>query len=212
VRRAIGYTVDAQDRATGGWRYRPSDPGDTSQLGWQVMALKSAQLAGLEIPAQTRGGIERFLKSVTLGRDGGLACYQPIRPVPSRSMTAEALACRQFLAIPSTPAALAEASAYLLEEVPGAGTTNFYYWYYATLAMYQLHGEPWKRWNDAMQRKLIATQRTDGELAGSWDPDPVWGGCGGRTYSTALGALCLEVYYRFMPLFAQAPGGEGRVK
>ena len=52
VRRAIGYTLRAQDRASGGWRYRPSDPGDTSQLGWQVMALKSGQLAGIEIPEQ----------------------------------------------------------------------------------------------------------------------------------------------------------------
>jgi hypothetical protein len=212
VRRAIGYTLDAQDRTTGGWRYRPGDPGDTSQLGWQVMALKSAQLAGFDIPDGTRLGIERFLKSVTLGRSSGLACYQPVRPVPTRSMTAEALVCRQFMGLADTPAALAEASGYLLEEVPGAGTTNFYYWYYGTLSLYQAQGPAWQRWNDAMQKTLIGSQRKDGELAGSWDPDPVWGGCGGRAYSTALGALCLEVYYRFLPLYVQAAGREGRAK
>jgi hypothetical protein len=212
VRRAIGFTIASQDRASGGWRYGPNQPGDTSQLGWQVMSLKSAQLAGIAIPDQTRAGIERFLRSVALGRASGLACYQPVRPVQSRSMTAEALACRQFLGIVDSPAAQAEASDFVLQEVPGVGTTNFYYWYYATLSMYQLQGEPWRRWNEALQKKLLPTQRADGELAGSWDPDPVWGGCGGRAYSTSLGALSLEVYYRFLPLFVQAPNRDRRVK
>ena len=212
VRRAIAFTVASQDRASGGWRYGPNQSGDTSQLGWQVMALKSAELGGIRIPDQTRGGIERFLKSVALGRAAGLACYQPVRPVQSRSMTAEALVCRQFLGIIDQPAALAEASEFVLQEMPGVGTTNYYYWYYGTLSMYQLQGDAWRRWNDALQAKLIKTQRTDGELAGSWDPDPVWGGCGGRAYSTALGTLCLEVYYRFLPLYVEAAGRERRTK
>ena len=212
VSRAIAFTVASQDKPSGGWRYGPNQPGDTSQLGWQVMALKSAHLAGIPIQDQTRGGIERFLKSVTLGNRAGLACYQPVRQVPSRSMTAEALVCRQFLGIPDSPEALSEASTFVLQEVPGMGTTNFYYWYYATLSMYQLQGEPWRLWNEALQKKLLSSQRTEGEFKGSWDPDPVWGGCGGRGYSTALGALCLEVYYRFLPLYVEAAGRERRTK
>jgi len=39
-----------------------------------------------------------------------------------------------------------------------------------------------------------------GSLKGSWDPDPVWGGHGGRVYATAMAALTLEVYYRHIPL------------
>ncbi len=207
VRRAINYTLAAQDRVTGGWRYHPGDPGDTSQLGWQVMALKSAQLAGLDIPQATRDGIARYLKSVAAGRSGGLARYQPNRGSPSRSMTAEALVCRQFVGLSTNGQALDEAVGYLLEEPPGAGLTNVYYWYYATLGLYQLQGDGWHRWNETLQKSLMSTQRTDGELAGSWDPDPVWGGCGGRAYSTALSTLCLEVYYRFLPLYAEANGG-----
>ena len=38
-------------------------------------------------------------------------------------------------------------------------------------------------------------------MAGSWTPDGVWGGYGGRVYSTAMAALCLEVYYRYLPLY-----------
>ena len=36
---------------------------------------------------------------------------------------------------------------------------------------------------------------------GSWDPAGfVYGRHGGRVYTTAMGALCLEVYYRYMPM------------
>src|SRR5205085_12139428 len=56
VKLAVRYTISAQNRTTGGWRYRPGDQGDLSQLGWQLMALKSAELANIEVPASTRDG------------------------------------------------------------------------------------------------------------------------------------------------------------
>ncbi|HEV3021827.1 MAG TPA: prenyltransferase/squalene oxidase repeat-containing protein, partial [Pirellulales bacterium] len=36
---AINFIVAAQDTHGGGWRYRPGEPGDTSVVGWQTMAL-----------------------------------------------------------------------------------------------------------------------------------------------------------------------------
>ncbi|MGO9109109.1 MAG: hypothetical protein ACLP9L_07750, partial [Thermoguttaceae bacterium] len=88
LRRAIGYTVAAQDPYGGGWRYKPHDAGDTSQLGWQFMALKSAETAGIPMPETTRQGIIRYLQSVASHTSGGLASYRPLEP-PSRTMTAE---------------------------------------------------------------------------------------------------------------------------
>lgn len=201
---AINFTIRTQDRASGSWRYLIGQSGDTSQLGWHVMSLKSAELGGLPMPPETRAGMMRFLGTVSSGRSGGLACYQPARPLPTRSMTAEALACRKFLAVSTSPDLVAEASNYILQEPPGVGMTNHYYWYYATLALHQTQGEAWRRWNEALQSKLLATQRHDGSWAGSWDPDPVWGRCGGRVYSTSLCTLCLEVYYRYLPLYETA--------
>jgi len=207
LERALGYTIRAQHPVTGGWRYQPGDDGDTSQLGWQLMALHSAQLAGLPVPAATRAGMIRFLNSVTTGPQRGLASYRP-RTAPSRTMTAEALVCRMFLGVKQDEAAIREAMAYLLQETPQAGPFNEYYWYYATLALFQLQGDAWEAWNGALQERLLASQETGGTLAGSWPTNTVWGGYGGRVYTTAMNALCLEVYYRHLPLYATPTGGQ----
>jgi hypothetical protein len=199
LHKAIQYTVDAQHSA-GGWRYQPGDPGDMSQFGWQVMALKSAELGGLPIPDETRVRMTRFLRSVTSGRQRGLASYRPGER-PSRTMTAEALVCRTLAGIENSPAAMEEGTRFILEELPGSTPTNLYYYYYATLALYQRQGSDWDRWNTSLQRELLQLQRRDGDMTGSWDPDANWGSYGGRVYSTALGALCLEVYYRYLPLY-----------
>ena len=60
---------------------------------------------------------------------------------------------------------------------------------------------------DELERGLAAAiaavcNEPTATLAGSWDPDTVWGGYGGRVYTTAMAALCLEVYYRYLPLTA----------
>ena len=119
-------------------------------------------------------------------------------------MTAEALVCRQLLGMTRTNPAGQEAAEFLLQEPPGVGQTNAYYWYYATLGLFQLQGPQWERWNTGLLDSLVKSQRTDGALAGSWDPDETWGNYGGRIYNTALSTMCLEVYYRYAPLEVDA--------
>ena len=116
-------------------------------------------------------------------------------------MTAEALVCRYFLATENSPAAIDEAAAYLLQERPGEGPANYYYWYYGTVALFQRQGDDWTRWNAALQGELLTSQRWDGNSVGSWDPSDQWGGYGGRVYSTSMATLSLEVYYRYLPLY-----------
>jgi hypothetical protein len=201
VERAVEFTVNAQHSISGGWRYQPGDQGDMSQFGWQVMALKSASLAGIPIPQKTREGMLHFLQRCEHGLHGGLAGYKPGAP-PSRAMTAEALVCRYFLDLAPDQTLVTEASDYLLGELPQPGVPNEYYWYYGTLALFQVQGEAWTKWNAALQRQILRLQRTDGPLAGSWDPNTVWGSYGGRVYTTAMAAMSLEVYYRYLPLTA----------
>lgn len=228
VRLSVSYTHSAMNPRTGGWRYdfASDDPGDTSQFGWQAMVLNSSSRSGaVPIPGTTRLALQRFLDSVSTGRAGGLAVYRnvaPSSPAPvaaaTPSMTAEAMALRCMLDMPITLAAETEARELILSQLPGQGEENFYYWYYAALAMYQLRGQShhshspshallaekgWERFNDAMKRQLCGTQIVAGENAGSWDPNCVWGSYGGRVYTTALGCMCLEVYYRYLPLYQQ---------
>ena len=162
VQKAIGYTLRAQIHSTGGWRYqaieKPAERGDTSQLGWQLMSIKSAELAGLEVPGAASDGAVNFLKSVASGLHGGKASYRP-GEAPSRTMTAEALVCRQFLGMARENPASNEAGDYLLSQLPSADKINLYYWYYGTLGMYQLQGDYWRRWNEAMQTTLVGRQR-----------------------------------------------------
>jgi hypothetical protein len=208
VRNAVNYSLAAQNMTSGGWRYRPGDTGDTSQLGWQIMSLASAKRAGLNVPDQTWNRVDRFLRSVTRGTYGGLASYRPDSP-SSTSMTAEALYCRLVLEEMTgtgiSDSAANEATNQLLAGLPSVERSNFYYWYYATLALHhrQQSGEAaaaaWHTWNDAMTAALVNTQIADGTDAGSWDASSLWGGYGGRIYTTAMATMCLEVYYRYAP-------------
>ncbi|MEI6526358.1 MAG: prenyltransferase/squalene oxidase repeat-containing protein [Planctomycetota bacterium] len=215
IRGAVGNTLKAMNPKTGGWRYdfASDDPGDTSQFGWQAMLLNSAN-ASQASPLQGahRVLLQRFLDSVATGKSGGLAVYRNLTPQvrppsqqASAAMTAEALAIRSMLGLPMSAQATQEAKQMLLGQLPGKGQTNFYSWYYATLALYHTKNQPeaWVVWNEAMKKELISTQIVHGELAGSWDPRCVWGGHGGRIYTTALGCMCLEVYYRYLPIYQQ---------
>ncbi|MCA9128503.1 MAG: terpene cyclase/mutase family protein [Planctomycetales bacterium] len=205
--RAAQYTINAQDVRGGGWRYRPREPGDLSQFGWQAMALKSVQRSGIEIPVTVQQGMRRFLDSCSAGSAGGLATYRPppLNGHPSETMTAEALACRLMLDYPLSARAHLEATSMIMAHLPGEDPDNVYYWYYATIAMFQLQDANWRSWNQAMKQRLLETQIPSyREHAGSWNPDSLWGGYGGRVYSTAMCCLCLEVYYRYLPMYQQS--------
>ena len=73
---------------------------------------------------------------------------------------------------------------------------DMYAWLLGSQAMNQWGGKHWNAWNAALTPALLESQRKDGSHKGSWDPVGPWGHAGGRVYSTAMMALCLEVYYR----------------
>jgi hypothetical protein len=199
VQKGVDYSVAAQNKSDGGWRYQPGDSGDMSQFGWQVLALHSAELGGARVPGRTFTQMKSFLKSCSSGIDGGLASYRPGQR-PSATMTAEALLCRYFLHQQVSSSALIEAKRMVTRQMPNRKHVNMYYWYYGTLALYHTGGEDWQAWNQSMKETLLSMQHQTGDDSGSWPADGMWGGYGGKVYSTATAALNLEVYYRYSPV------------
>jgi len=195
------YSINAQDVRGGGWRYRPGESGDLSLFGWKAMALSSVQRSGIQVPSIVNQRMKSFMDSCATGK-GGLARYRPGEGAPSPTMTAEALACRLLLRFPVTAEARREASELIVQNLPGSQPDNVYFWYYATLALFQLQDDYWRAWNQALKSRLLESQRAAySSEPGSWDPDGIWGGYGGRVYSTAMSCLCLEVYYRYLPMY-----------
>jgi Squalene-hopene cyclase C-terminal domain len=202
---AIRFIESGQDPQTGGWWYGYKQRGgDTSVFGWQLMALKSGQMAGLDVSAKTLDGARRWLKSVSKGENGGLFEYRP-ESGPSATMTSVGLLCSQYLGARRSDPAIVEGLNFFMANMPNPSSRNCYYWYYATQVMHNLPGPEWDRWNREMRRVLLDTCEKEGCAAGSWDPtqptkDP-WADQGGRLMFTSIALLTLEVYYRYLPLY-----------
>jgi hypothetical protein len=221
AQRAIRFVLQSQN-AYAAWRYAsPADgDNDTSVTGWMGMALKSAKMAGLTIDDQALENALAWVDEMTdpaSGRTGytdrggfpsrlaQLAARYP--PELSESMTAVGVLLRVFGGRtrerdPLIDRGADRMSARLPLWSPDTGHVDFYYWYYGTLAMYQVGGARWDRWNEAIRKAIIDHQRLDPGACehGSWDPIDPWSASGGRVYATALNCLSMEVYYRY-PVF-----------
>ncbi len=205
VKAAVDFIYAARGRRMGGWRYRPGQFGDTSVLGWQMMALTSAKRAGIDVPDHAFEVGRLWMDLVARTSKPGLYAYQPFQD-PTPAMTAEGMFVWQLLGAEPTEARMQISADYLVEHPPDwQKNANTYYWYYATLALFQHHGEAWSRWNEVIKRELLAHQETSGRAAGSWDPHGRWAQVGGRVYQTAMCTLTLEVYYRYLPLYLRPP-------
>ncbi|MBI5434354.1 MAG: hypothetical protein HZA52_16085, partial [Planctomycetes bacterium] len=230
LERAVRHILANQNqrrdaRLFGGWSYYYADGHvfdrwpRTAITVWQVMALESARLAGLEVPRKVFDDARTFLENA---RDSEADWYRynhdPSRlnsgwPTLPASTPAALFALALFgedLAAPKYEAP----RRFVLERAPREyrrgsdddfvlrGQGNLYFWYYGTLAMFRTGGDSWKRWNASMKDALVRGQRADG----SWVPIDVYANYArddddDRSYSTAMCVLSLEVYYRYyLPL------------
>jgi len=196
---AIDFTCYAQDPVGGGWRYTPKQAGDTSAVGWQLMALKSGHMSYLRVPPAVVQKASAFLDSVQANSG---ATYGYTTPGSGHGTTAVGLLSRMYLGWKKDNPAL-ERGVNQIDKW-GFSHGNMYYNYYATQIARHWEGEVWDRWNSSMRDWLVAKQDKTGHQAGSW-----WFGGGGdhgfkkggRLYCTAMATMMLEVYYRHLPIY-----------
>ncbi len=201
---ALDYIAYAQ-ADDGGWRYQPKQAGDTSVVGWQMMALKSGQLGGLYVSDAVVRNARDFLQDV-VGFDYGSRYNYTEKSGSSNATDSIGLLCRLYLDWRVDNPQLLKGAARLSEI--GPQLNNPYYNYYASQLMHHIGGELWRKWNETTREALIKSQRMEGHERGSWFPENADAHCveGGRLYATSLNCMILEVYYRHMPLYRKLEG------
>ncbi|MFN3483997.1 MAG: prenyltransferase/squalene oxidase repeat-containing protein [Planctomycetota bacterium] len=211
VRRAVDLILRAQAirkdaRNAGGWRYNPDSPdSDLSVTVWQVMALRSARNAGLEVPKeaidQAVGYLERcyYSKRDAQGRPlnpKSAFAYEPNR-APEYAMASAGLLAMQVCGKYDAPE-VAGAADWLKERPLEVGGEWFFYGtYYYAQGMYQRGGEYAAHARKAVEEALLPIQ----------DPDGAWRGRhgqerdAGRVYATSLAVLSLAVKHHYLPIY-----------
>ena len=213
-----------------GWGYRYSDPAhnDSSVSAWNVLALASAAAAGLEVGNGLVGARQWLVRAWRAANSDWATLTDPATAVsgfPYRwdAQSGEAqradtgasghdlapagALCAAFLGHPAgSPMLESLANRILQERLPASYPCNTYDLVLCTLALFQLGGERWTRWNNVVRDMLVKAQHSEPAcFAGSWD----WQGTSfpgqthGRLLSTAYCCLCLEVYF----LYQRGGGG-----
>lgn len=229
-------TVSGTRREVGGWGYYTGDGrffdqyARTSITSWQVMALESARLGGIDVPDLAFERARDFLLAAWDERLGAfryshdrarLTSGWPTLP----GSTPAAMFGLSLLGSDIASDEFAVPRAWVLERAPRSyrytnddafverGQGNLYFVYYASLAMFRTGGEAWDEWNVALQELLLDEQKGDG----SWTPistyarDHAGDDRRDASYTTAMAVLSLEVYYRyFTPLLDVGLGGGSR--
>ena len=138
---AAGFIMATQNPEAA-WRYLPGDgDNDTSVAGWQILALKSARIAGVEVPERHFAWAGAWLDSVRKGEQGGLFSYKPGHG-PTPVMTAEGWFCQLFMKGDSSARGaggirrLRDGRISPAWDPSTPALIHFYYWYYATLSLY----------------------------------------------------------------------------
>jgi len=179
---------------------RSSWPKGPHNLAFVAMAMKSAKAAGLA----TRDDAWLLLMSMT-------AAFHPHAKTPLDHATVAYV--RLMTGFGAEDPLVDKAADRILADLPvlRPGAFDHRFVTLATLTMFQIGGERWKRWNEELRPALVDHQRKDG----GFDPigvDAVHGKRGGEgsaIYATCLNALALEVYYRYTPVAPNREHGGG---
>lgn len=221
-RRALAHLL-ATRGTSGVWQRRGSQTGDTLATLWACMALRSAELINEDaerrtssrpLPFDTSGAMARILAWLDRRTDPqtGIVEASPRERAAGGGtlvLTAAGALMRTFAGqTAKSSATLAAAQEHLARNPLRWSATrpegHLLYMYLGTLTLFQAGGKAWDRWKKGLDIALVETQRRDTDACqyrGSWDPRGPWTVARGRVAATALGSLCLQVFYRYDRVF-----------
>lgn len=195
-RDAVEVIVTAQNRE-GGWRYQPQPrDADLSVTVMQVVALRAAQNARLAVPEETLEQAIRYVKRCARP-DGGFS-YQPGQGAKDAQSAAGAL-CLQLLG-QFEDADVTRALEVLQKRAYKPEMDQYFHYmnYYAMQAHFQAGEQAWSAWHPRVRDLLLESQAADGSWPG-WQEERLNGPA--KCYSTAMGAITLEVYMHYLPAY-----------
>jgi hypothetical protein len=191
LQKAVTLIVRTQNDR-GGWRYHPvRADADLSVTICQVMALRAARNAGIEVP---KGVIDRSIQYVhdSQNPDGGFR-YMLDSSGSMFARSAAGVAALYYAGV-HDDRSTRRGLAYLRKFLPGKTEeqTHYYYGqYYAAQAMHLAGGEHWATWWPAIRDELLAKQSADGS----------WRGEAGTEYGTAMALIILQMPKGTLPIF-----------
>jgi hypothetical protein len=199
--------VAKDQRNRGGWRYVPdSRDSDLSVTVWQVMALRAAHNAGLDVPATAISSAVEYLqesyysekrdkKGRPLDQKAGFA-YQPGGRAGFATTAAGLLAmqvCGQYEA-PEVKGA----SEWLLASPPRWEERWLLYGtYYYAQGMHQRGGNYATAARQIIEDVLLPRQSKEGW----WESSDGTERSSGRVYCTSLAVLSLSVKFHYLPIY-----------
>lgn len=187
--------IEQTQNEDGGWRYNPVPyDADVSVTICQIMALRSARNAGIEVNSEVIDSAVEYVR-MCQNSDGGFK-YQLGSGNSAWPRTAAGVAALYYAGIYEDDA-IDRGLAYLESTaLPGKASASrshyFYGQYYAVQAMHMAGGEHWDLWWPAIRSELLAVQTNDG----SWDDRSV-----GKPYGTAMALIILQMPKRYLPIF-----------
>lgn len=192
--KAIKLIVNTQNRE-GGWRYQPQkSEADISVTVAQVVALRAARNAGIQVPKATIDRAMDYVKRCQ-NPDGGFMYMLSVGGPSQFPRSAAGLVALYGAGIYQGPE-IDKALQYLMRFLPPSGDPDqenhyFYGQYYAAQAMWQAGSTYWRKWYPAIREVLIERQNRNG----SWIDRLC------SEYGTSMACLVLQMPNNYLPIF-----------
>jgi len=191
--KAVRLIVNTQNQE-GGWRYHPVPfDADISVTICQIMGLRSARNAGVDVPRETIERAITYVRRCQNPADGGFK-YMLHSGGSAFPRSAAGVASLYYAGV-YEDRAIERGLEYLTQfrEAHGDRRMGHYFYgqYYAAQAMFLAGGRHWAQWFPAIRSELLAKQNGDGS----------WSSSHGDSYGTAMALLVLQVPNRLLPIF-----------